>query len=1168
MRFERLDLLSYGCFKNKSINFPTGKTDLHIIFGPNEAGKSTALSAIEDLLFGIPKSTSYGFLFDNKDLRIGAVINNGTGKEPICFRRRKGNKDTFLNENENTLPDNILNELLQGVDRSFFERMFSLGHERLRKGGQEILDEKDDVGRMLFSASAGLLGLAEGLKKIEGNADQLWDKRKSGKRLYYQAQEKYEDAEHRKKEATILTKNWKDYKNQLEKTTDEHVQQNRVYAEKTMLQEKLERIRRTLPYLGQIKKLEEDIVKIGSVFFFSEDAASILHEAEKNLNQAEATLKTLNEQIEEAKNGLGEIVPDEQLLGREVDIKKLERDRAIVEKHERDIPNRQAEIKTLETRCGDLAVELGWPKSKINQENFFPQTLFSQIEKLVKEKVLIDTRLKSAEDALHKAELSLATLKDEIVQIGEAPKITPLETAIRIVRSKGDLQTEIARYEDEVSGLNRRIEVSLESLLPWQGSIEQLQALSVPQIVTIEAYNKELTDLINSQKENEAAIKRLQGEWNELKLERNQLIRDKQAIAPELLEEARQHRNRGWNIIKRKYIDDVDVPEDEMNSFSSTKTVSEAYVKAVDDADSMADKRFASAEETATLAKISNTIEKLEHKINLLTVNHADYKEQQDQFNERWDDVWSDCGFKPLNPQEMLGWMDSRKNLLLEQEQKVNRVRQVERIQVGIEEAKELLINGLSQVGSEIAGIKDQSVHLLIEHADVIRNELDRKATRIEALQSQILGVENQRDDAKEKSDAVAKEKEAWGKMWRDALEKAGFSLDSSQEVITFYLSSIKEIKEAGQEISKIRTTRIETMERDIENFNKDLEKLSDELSLRQGDDKETVYSLVGRLEEERGKNLKKKTKQNQCEDLQQRNIKFKQERKSALAQLEPLFEMAKTEDLSVLREKIESWSRFKVLKIEKEEALTALRKQGDGKNREELEQECADKDSDRVKADLDILRNELQAINETLQELSQQKIQAKTELDKISGKADAAGAEVDRQFALTDMGMAAERYVRMQTAAILLRWGMEKFRKEKQGPLLEGASKIFRVLTLDSFSKLMVNLDDNDKRYLAGMRSNETHVEVDGMSDGTVDQLYLALRLAAIEEYVQKSQSLPFVADDLFINFDDSRAAAGFKTLMDLSQKTQVLFFTHHEHLINVAKQALPQESFVVHKL
>jgi uncharacterized protein YhaN len=196
------------------------------------------------------------------------------------------------------------------------------------------------------------------------------------------------------------------------------------------------------------------------------------------------------------------------------------------------------------------------------------------------------------------------------------------------------------------------------------------------------------------------------------------------------------------------------------------------------------------------------------------------------------------------------------------------------------------------------------------------------------------------------------------------------------------------------------------------------------------------------------------------------------------------------------------------------------------------------------------------------------QKIEAKTELDKVSDKADAAAAEVDRQFALTDMGMAAERYVRMQTAAIRLRWGMEKFRKEKQGPLLEEVSKIFRVLTLDNFSKLTVNSDDKDRRYLAGIRSNEVHVEVDGMSDSTVDQLYLALRLAAIGEYAQKSQSLPFVADDLFINFDDNRAAAEFKTLMDLTQKTQVLFFTHHEHLINVAKQALPQESFMVHEL
>lgn len=50
----------------------------------------------------------------------------------------------------------------------------------------------------------------------------------------------------------------------------------------------------------------------------------------------------------------------------------------------------------------------------------------------------------------------------------------------------------------------------------------------------------------------------------------------------------------------------------------------------------------------------------------------------------------------------------------------------------------------------------------------------------------------------------------------------------------------------------------------------------------------------------------------------------------------------------------------------------------------------------------------------------------------------------------------------------------------------------------------------------------------------------------------------VPFVADDLFINYDDERAAAGFKVLAELSRKTQVLFFTHHAHLAQVADDAL----------
>ena len=84
-------------------------------------------------------------------------------------------------------------------------------------------------------------------------------------------------------------------------------------------------------------------------------------------------------------------------------------------------------------------------------------------------------------------------------------------------------------------------------------------------------------------------------------------------------------------------------------------------------------------------------------------------------------------------------------------------------------------------------------------------------------------------------------------------------------------------------------------------------------------------------------------------------------------------------------------------------------------------------------------------------------------------------------------------------------------------------------------------------------------------MSTGIADQLYLALRVASIEDYLGRASALPFVADDLFINFDNERAGAGFKVFSDLARKTQILFFTHHEHLVEIARSTLGNSVNVV---
>jgi uncharacterized protein YhaN len=189
---------------------------------------------------------------------------------------------------------------------------------------------------------------------------------------------------------------------------------------------------------------------------------------------------------------------------------------------------------------------------------------------------------------------------------------------------------------------------------------------------------------------------------------------------------------------------------------------------------------------------------------------------------------------------------------------------------------------------------------------------------------------------------------------------------------------------------------------------------------------------------------------------------------------------------------------------------------------------------------------------------VTEQRAQARQTFEAIGGDGRAAQAAAARQEALASMRDVSEQYVRVRTAATLLQWAIDRYRREKQAPLLKRAGQMFATLTLGSFTDLRVEYDDQDNARLAGIRLDQSSVSIGGMSDGTVDQLYLALRLASVDEYLSRAHSLPFVADDLLINFDDARAAAGFKVLAELGQKTQILFFTHHQHLVDVVRATL----------
>jgi uncharacterized protein YhaN len=92
--------------------------------------------------------------------------------------------------------------------------------------------------------------------------------------------------------------------------------------------------------------------------------------------------------------------------------------------------------------------------------------------------------------------------------------------------------------------------------------------------------------------------------------------------------------------------------------------------------------------------------------------------------------------------------------------------------------------------------------------------------------------------------------------------------------------------------------------------------------------------------------------------------------------------------------------------------------------------------------------------------------------------------------------------------------------------------------------------------------------VDVTGLSEGTRDQLYLSLRLASLLRYAEMAEPMPLVLDDLFIQFDDERSRAALTVIAEVSAHMQVLFFTHHARMVDLAREAIPASSLTIHEL
>lgn len=166
--------------------------------------------------------------------------------------------------------------------------------------------------------------------------------------------------------------------------------------------------------------------------------------------------------------------------------------------------------------------------------------------------------------------------------------------------------------------------------------------------------------------------------------------------------------------------------------------------------------------------------------------------------------------------------------------------------------------------------------------------------------------------------------------------------------------------------------------------------------------------------------------------------------------------------------------------------------------------------------------------------------------IGQIRGQMEALGSEEMIAHQLEAVNRRIDQLENIYTAVTLAQETLTDAANELQrrfAPrIAQQAQTLFGKLTGNRYNRLQLTADLS---IHASAEGEDTLRGTLWRSEGTVDQLYLALRLAVSEELTPEA---PLVLDDAFVRFDDTRLSAAMDILKELAHKKQVILFTCHD--------------------
>ena len=1160
MRLSALDLVRYGKFTGKQLDFgPTrpGKPDLHLVYGPNEAGKSTLFSAVLDLFFGIEGRSPYNFLHPYPAMRIGATVETG-GRSQSLFRVKR-QQNTLIDASEQPLPEGLLANAFGTVDRATYQLMFSLDDDSIEKGGESILRSEGELGSLLFSASSGLPDLTGVMADLKGRTDAFYRPQARKHRLA----ELKAELDALKDERAAIDVSQREY-TALRKTRDLATERHEAaLAARAGLRVQWDGVKAKLdglPLLLRLRALRSELAMLSDL----PDPPAVWHQMLPELMRAETEIGTRLTQIAadiaRRTQERDLLARDEAVLALRADLRHLESSglEARYRTAAQDMPSRRQERAAVSADLAARLLQLGRDTDEDPAALLIPAATIGKLRALAETHARLTERQEAARREFGMAEAAHREAVERVETAGDkkpAGKASALPTTgdpqvlsdlLRALRRE-DFPLRQKAATEEAARLEDLLADQLAAL-PGRHDAESLALSPVPaegDLADWSFKNETLSDRLRRLDERRGDVA--------LQLAAAQAERDTLLVQAEFADDARVAalrlaRDAAWQIHRD----------------ALTPDTADQFETALDKNDQASALRLTQTEHIARSRALAVTIADLTARQTAYDQQRAELIAQRTVLDAAIAAAATACNLPAdLSLARLEAWLQRRLKAL-ETRTALRAIRQ-KLAQADADEAR-AMARLAAAFGEDVSLPDDFETALAFGERllTMVQAEAAEGRTLSENLKRTVLALASRRGDADAADAAMA----AWAEAWGECLSGLWLARDgvvpSPVEVMPM-LAVLAEIDRLVQRRNDF-DHRIEAMGRDQTAFANVISSCCTRLDLPAGEDPlaiftalqqrvahaEHVETLFDRLSTELDE------REREAQALAEKQERHEAGKRDMLA----FFGCTELGDVAAHLETAKARTRLRERIAEAETDLAARLRVGSA---EEAEMVLVALDEDGLRREAAELAARHDEADRMVQDRHAELRDAERGLEKAAGDDAAAHIEERRRTVLADIEEQALAYLRLRSGLLAADMALRLYRERHRSAMMQRASTAFATISGGEYEGLSTEMEKGAEFLLVRSASGATKLAKD-LSKGTRFQLYLALRMAGFHEISAQREALPFIADDIMETFDDARAFHAFRLMADMAGVGQVIYLTHHEHLCEIARKACPD--VMLHRL